>query len=159
MINLIACIAKNGGLGYKNKLLFHFPEDMVYFKEQTMGNPVVMGRKTYESLGRLLQGRRNIIFTSNKSYNVPGAEMMRSMGEFWRLYDRELENENVFVIGGADLFKEFLPYADTIHLTEVKQIRPADSFFPQFNRSSYVTHTKSRNKNYTIAKYIKPGRF
>lgn len=159
MINLIACIAKNGGLEYKNELLFHFPEDMVYFKERTMGNPVVMDATTYENLGRLLQGRRNIIFAPSQNYDVAGAEVVHSMEEFWRLYDRELENENVFIIGGADLFKNFLPYADTIHLTEVNQLRPADSFFPQFNRSSYIAHTKSRNKNYTITKYIKPGRF
>lgn len=157
MVSLIATISKNWGLGYKNDLLFHFPEDMVYFKNQTMGNVVVMGRKTYESMGRLLQGRRNIIFTRSQSYHVPGAEVVHDMSEFWRLYDHELENLNVFVIGGADLYKEFLPYADEIHLTEVNQIKPADTFFPQFNKSSYTIHTKTRAPAYTITKYIKPG--
>lgn len=159
MISLIACISKNWGLGYKDKLLFHYPEDMTYFKNQTMGNVVVMGRKTHESIniGRLLQGRRNIIFTRSQSYNIPGAEIVHSMTDFWELYSRELKDKNVFVIGGADIYKEFLPYADEIHLTEVNQLKPADTFFPQFNKNDYIAHTKSRHHEYTITKYIKPN--
>lgn len=154
MINLIACISKNNGLGYKGELLFHYPEDMAFFKQQTNGNVVVMGRKTFETFSRPLENRRNVVLT-HQSLSTPGFEEVHSIAEFWRMAETVEPDQDIYIIGGAELYRQFLKHADNIYLTEVNSLRPADAFFPQFDKSDYRLHIESLGKNYRIVRYTR----
>lgn len=131
-ITIIAAVGRNYELGRKNDLIWHFHADMVFFREQTTGSPVIMGRKTYESLPKLLPKRRNIIITSNPGFAVEGAEICRSIDEAVSL----CENEDAFVIGGGKIYEQFLGVADRVLLTEIDdECSDADTFFPRFDKA------------------------
>lgn len=136
-ISMIAAVGKNLELGKKNDLIWHFKEDMKFFKKTTMGHPVIMGRKTFESLPKALPGRKNIVISANPEYKADGAEVVTSVEEAIKL--AEAENTDAFVIGGGRIYTEFLPYADNLYLTEINAECPdADTYFPDFNKSDYI---------------------
>lgn len=136
-ISMIAAVGKNLELGKNNDLIWHFKEDMKFFKETTMGHPVIMGRKTFESLPKALPGRKNIVISNNPEYKADGAEVVTSVEEAIKL--AEAENSDAFVIGGGRIYTEFLPYADNLYLTEINAECPdADTYFPDFNKSDYI---------------------
>ena len=121
-ISMIAAVGKNLELGKNNDLIWHFKEDMKFFKETTMGHPVIMGRKTFESLPKALPGRKNIVTSVEEA-----------------IKHAEAENTDAFVIGGGRIYTEFLPYADNLYLTEINAEYPdADTYFPDFNKSDYI---------------------
>lgn len=130
---MIACVSKDGGLGKDGGLLWSIPEDMKFFRETTKGSTVIMGRKTFESIGRALPGRRNIVLSSRKGENADVEWCTRE----------ELEDTlktvsgKKFVIGGASLYEMFLPEAEKIYLTEVESTKPADTIFPEFDKSQW----------------------
>ena len=134
-VSMIAAVGRNLELGKNNDLIWHFKEDMKFFKDTTMGHTVVMGRKTFESLPKALPGRKNIVISSNSEYQAPGATVVTSVDEALRIAD----NEEIFVIGGGKIYSEFLPYADNLYLTEIDAECPdADTYFPQFNKADYI---------------------
>ena len=134
-VSMIADVGKNLELGKNNNLIWHFKEDMKFFKDTTMGHTVVMGRKTFESLPKALPGRKNIVISSNAEYQAQGATVVTSVEEALQIAD----NEEVFVIGGGKIYAEFLPYADKLYLTEIDaECEDADTYFPQFNKSEYI---------------------
>lgn len=134
-VSMIAAVGKNLELGKNNNLIWHFKEDMKFFKDTTIGHTVVMGRKTFESLPKALPGRKNIVITSNADYQAQGATVVTSVEEALQIAD----NEEVFVIGGGKIYAEFLPYADKLFLTEIDaECADADTYFPQFNKSEYI---------------------
>lgn len=136
-ISMIAAVGKNLELGKNNDLIWHFKEDMKFFKETTMGHPVIMGRKTFESLPKALPGRKNIVISANPEYKADGAEVVTSVEKAIKL--AEAENTDAFVIGGGRIYTEFLPYADNLYLTEINAECPdADTYFPDFNKSDYI---------------------
>lgn len=136
-ISMIAAVGKNLELGKNNDLIWHFKEDMKFFKETTMGHPVIMGRKTFESLPKALPGRKNIVISANPEYKADGAEVVTSVEEAIKL--AEAEDTDAFVIGGGRIYTEFLPYADNLYLTEINAECPdADTYFPDFNKSDYI---------------------
>lgn len=136
-ISMIAAVGKNLELGKNNDLIWHFKEDMKFFKETTMGHPVIMGRKTFESLPKALPGRKNIVISTNPEYKADGAEVVASVEEAIKL--AEVEDTDAFVIGGGRIYTEFLPYADNLYLTEINADCPdADTYFPEFNKSDYI---------------------
>lgn len=136
-ISMIAAVGKNLELGKNNDLIWHFKEDMKFFKETTMGHPVIMGRKTFESLPKALPGRKNIVISANPEYKADGAEVVTSVEE--AIKHAEAENTDAFVIGGGRIYTEFLPYADNLYLTEINAEYPdADTYFPDFNKSDYI---------------------
>ena len=136
-ISMIAAVGKNLELGKNNDLIWHFKEDMKFFKETTMGHPVIMGRKTFESLPKALPGRKNIVISNNPEYKADGAEVVTSVEEAIKL--AEAENTESFVIGGGRIYTEFLPFADNLYLTEINAECPdADTYFPEFNKSDYI---------------------
>ena len=136
-ISMIAAVGKNLELGKNNDLIWHFKEDMKFFKETTMGHPVIMGRKTFESLPKALPGRKNIVISANPEYKADGAEVVTSVEEAIKL--AETEDTDAFVIGGGRIYNEFLPYADNLYLTEINAECPdADTYFPDFNKSDYI---------------------
>lgn len=134
IISMIAAVGKNSELGKGNDLIWHFKEDMKFFKETTMGNTVIMGRKTFESLPKALPNRKNIVITNNKNYSAEGATVVNSPDEALAL----AESEEVFIIGGGRIYSHFLPLADKLYLTEIEaECADADTFFPQFDKSLY----------------------
>ena len=134
MISMIAAIGKNNELGKNNNLIWHFKEDMKFFKEITMNHKVIMGRKTYESLPGPLNGREMIVIstgTVDKAIRV--CDNINSIVDKYKNSDEE-----VFICGGASIYKEFLPYANKLYLTEINSTcDDADTFFPEFNKSEW----------------------
>lgn len=123
----------NNAIGKENKLLWNLPADLKFFKTTTMGCPIIMGRKTYESIGRLLPGRKNIIVTRNLDFKVEGAEIYHSA-------DKALQSckeDKVFIIGGAEIFNILLPKTDIVYRTLVKASFDADVFIPAINEKEF----------------------
>lgn len=129
-ISFIVAKGKNGVIGNGGKLPWHFPEDLKFFKQTTMGLPVIMGRKTWESIGRPLPGRRNIVITRNKDYLAKGAEVVNTLEEAIKLFG---PNDTVMIIGGASVYREALPLADTAWITEIDGEFEGDTFFDDLN--------------------------
>lgn len=131
MISIIAAVARNGAIGKHNQLLWHLPEDMRHFRETTRGKPVIMGRRTWESLPdsfRPLPGRHNVVVTRNPAYEAVGATLASSLDE---AIQKAGAVDEVFVIGGAELYAKALPIADRLYLTEIASEFAADVFFPE----------------------------
>ncbi|MBL8396592.1 MAG: dihydrofolate reductase [Candidatus Accumulibacter sp.] len=131
MLSLIAAVARNRAIGKDRRLLWHLPEDMRYFKEKTLGKPVIMGRKTWESLPaafRPLPGRRNIVVSANASYPASGATWAYSIEQALTLTQ---DADETMIIGGAELYRQTLPLANRLYLTEVDQDYEADAHFPE----------------------------
>lgn len=144
MISMIAAIGKNRELGKNNDLIWHFKEDMKFFRETTTGNTVVMGRKTFESLPHALPNRRNIVITQNANYVADGAETAESIEKAIEM----TKNDNVFIIGGGKIYSAFLEIADKLYLTEIDdECEDADTFFPEFNKEEY---TAERLTDFTV---------
>ncbi|MBI2721796.1 MAG: dihydrofolate reductase [Bacteroidetes bacterium] len=123
----------NNAIGKENKLLWNLPADLKFFKTTTMGCPIIMGRKTYESIGKLLPGRKNIIITRNKSFKIEGAEIYHSAAEALQ----SCKENKVFIIGGAEIFNILLPKTDIIYRTLVKASFDADVFIPSINEREF----------------------
>ena len=126
-LSLIVAMAKNRVIGADNKIPWHLPNELKLFKSLTMGHHIVMGRRTYESIKRLLPGRTTVIVTRQKDYSVPGAVVAHSIRE---ALEACRGDDEIFVIGGADLFRETLPIADRIYLTVVDAEPRGDTFMP-----------------------------
>jgi len=134
-INIIAAVGKNNELGKNNDLIWKFKEDMKFFKETTMGHPVVMGRRTFESLPSILQGRENIVI-STTDINNDKIKLYKSIKEFLISYKNY--NDDIFIIGGASLYKAFIDIATALYLTEIDAIeKDADVYFPIFNKEKF----------------------
>jgi len=134
MISIIAAIGKNRELGFGGKLPWYLPDDLKRFKNITRGHTVIMGRKTLESLPGVLPSRRNIVITRDKAYKHEGVEVVGSIEKALELVKADPEP---FVIGGGEIFKQALPYADKMYLTHVEAELRADSFFPEFNMNEW----------------------
>lgn len=134
-LNLIAAVARNGAIGKDNALLWRLPEDLKFFKRTTLGCPVIMGRKTFESIGRPLPGRRNIVVTRNATWQHDGVEVAGSLNAAIALVKDEAQ---VFVIGGGELYTQALPRADQLILTEVDANFEGDTFFPAWDRAAFT---------------------
>ena len=154
-IALVVAVADNGVIGRDGKLPWRIPEDMqgdylvanvIGFKAKTMGKPVVMGRKTWESLPkRPLPGRTNIVVTRDPDYAAEGAAVAHSVDDAILAASRE-GTEEIAIIGGADIFKAALPRADRIYLTEVYGVVPGDVNFPSFNRARWRETFRERHE-------------
>ncbi|MHB8916257.1 MAG: dihydrofolate reductase [Thiobacillus sp.] len=134
-LSLIAALAQNRVIGIKNRLPWKLPEDLAHFKALTLGHPILMGRKTFESLGRPLPGRRNIVITRNADYQPAGCELATSIPAAIELC---AEAEEIFFIGGAELYQQVLPLVDRLYLTEVQIEAQGDAWFPEFARAWFA---------------------
>ena len=132
--SLIVAFANNYVIGINNSLPWHLPEDLKRFRALTMGHHIIMGRKTYESLGRLLPGRTTVIVTRNKDYKVAGALIAHSLQAALALAAGDVEP---FIIGGAELYKEGLKLATKLYITEVHAEFAADAFFPEIDLNEW----------------------
>jgi dihydrofolate reductase len=135
MISIIVAVARNGVIGSGNKMLWHISEDFQMFRRVTMGHPVVMGRKTFESLGRALSGRTNVVITRNPEFAAEGATVVGSLEEALALFPA---SEEVFVIGGGEIYRQAMPLADRLYLTRVGADYDGDTRFPDWNPAEWT---------------------
>ncbi|MDQ0217974.1 dihydrofolate reductase [Peribacillus cavernae] len=136
MISLMLAMDENRLIGKHNQLPWHLPSDLRYFKNVTMGHPIVMGRKTFESIGSVLPGRENIVVTRRTDYKAEGATIVHSIDEVKQLSDSL--DEEIFVIGGAEIFKEVLPVTDRLYITEIHHRFEGDTYFPEIDEHEWV---------------------
>jgi dihydrofolate reductase len=137
ILSLIVAMDEKNGIGIKNQLPWHLPEDLKFFKSNTMGKPVIMGRKTFDSLGRPLPGRLNIVLSRQNDVPLPEGVLLYSSMEDTI---QKLETENVteaFVIGGGKIFEEAVSFVDNMYITRVHTVVDADVFFPHIDHSHW----------------------
>jgi dihydrofolate reductase len=140
MISIIVAIAENLAIGKNNDLLWHIPGDMKYFKRVTSGHPVIMGKRTYDSLPRRpLPNRRNIVITDQPGETIDGCEMAYSIEGAVALCSPAEEN---FIIGGASVYRQFIPFTDRLYLTRVHKAFDGDVFFPELDFSQWQLQSR-----------------
>lgn len=184
LVSIVAAIGKNRELGKNNKLLWHIPEDLKRFKQLTSGHPIIMGRKTFESIGRPLPNRANIVITRDKSFqchsglglktgpeglsriaNAPqndektqtSCEVVYSLDEALRTV-KENDQEEIFIIGGGQIFEQAMPLADRLYLTIVDATFDADVYFPDYSMFTKVISEEKGESNgykYTFLELVK----
>jgi dihydrofolate reductase len=133
-VTIIAAMARNLAIGLNGDMPWHLPGELKHFKETTMGKPIVMGRKTWESIGRALPGRQNIVVTGNRSFQAPDCEVAGSLDEALRI----ASGEEVMIIGGGQLYQQALPFSDRMILTLVDCEPEADTWFPQWQSDDWL---------------------
>ena len=151
MLSIIVAKAKNNIIGKNNELVWHLPEDLKHFKELTTGHTIIMGRKTYESLGKPLPKRKHIIFSQNPDFKVheENVQVVHSLLEIQDLIEGK---EEAFVIGGAMIYNFLMPYVKKMYVTEIKQEFDGDAFFPiidseEWKETSRTTGIKNEENN------------
>lgn len=147
-INLIAALDRNRGIGFKNQLLCHLPADLKWFKDQTMKHPILMGKHTFESIGRVLPGRKNIVVSKTMTNAPSDLIVVNSLND---AFDSCLTDEACFVIGGSRMFTEALPKANSLYITQIHHEFEADTWFPAFSEIEWSLimeeHHSADNKN------------
>ena len=156
MISIIAAIGKNNELGKDNNLIWHIKEDLANFKNLTMGKKIVMGANTYKSLPKKLAGRTYIILSQSLK-DIPDAMIFSNFNDLLN-YLNSIDEE-VMIIGGASIYKLFLPYADKLYLTKIDAAAPADVYFPKFNKEDYIIKNVIAKENekfkYKFVEYVR----
>jgi dihydrofolate reductase len=153
-LTIIVAIDAQGGIGIDNKLPWHLPEDLAHFKRTTSGHPIIMGRKTFDSIGRPLPNRRNIVITRNPAWRHDGVEAVSSLDEATRLVDGE-----AFIIGGAQVFNAALPQVSRLIVTEIDKTFDCDTFFPKIDPEHWQEierqrhHAESNACDFSIVTY------
>ena len=154
MIKIIVATSRNRVIGNDNTLIWHLPADLKNFKRLTTGSAIIMGRKTYESIGKPLPNRRNIIITRDENYKVDNCEIVNSLEESLLLC-----NSDCFIIGGGEIYKQVLPIADEIYLTLIDEVFEGDTYFPEIGddwfeseRQDFEPDEKNKYK-YSFIKY------
>ncbi|WP_293301595.1 dihydrofolate reductase [Pedobacter sp. UBA4863] len=132
-LGLVVAISSNNAIGKDNQLLWHLPADLKHFKSITSGHTIIMGRKTYDSIGKPLPNRRNIVITRQKGLQIEGIEVVNSLAEALSL----CKQEEVYIIGGAEIYRQAISLCDKIELTRVHQDFDADAFFPELDNATW----------------------
>lgn len=160
-VSVIAALAKNRVIGIDNRLPWRLPEDLAHFKALTLGHPILMGRKTFESLGRPLPGRTNVVITRNPGYHPEGCLVADSIPAALALCGQA---DEVFFIGGAELYAQVIPLADRLYLTEVDIEVQGDAWFPDFDRGAFSETSREARMgqkgdalNFDFVMYERPG--
>lgn len=152
-LSALVAMAKNRVIGCNNALPWHLPPDLKHFKSLTMGHPIIMGRKTYESIGRPLPGRISIIVTRQAGYQVSGAIVVGSLAQALQAARRKGDEHadlgsaadgETFIIGGAEIFRQALPLCDRIYITEIQADFAGDILFPEFNLEEWIEMSRDR---------------
>jgi len=156
-LSMIVAVAHDGVIGVNNTLPWHLPEDLKRFRALTMGHHIIMGRKTYDSLGRLLPGRTTVIVTRNENYKVEGALVAHSLEAAIALCE---DDEEVFLIGGAELYQAGLKLAHKLYITEIELDVVGDSFFPklvstEWQETEREAHTSEKGLKFSYVTYLR----
>ncbi|MEI8343814.1 MAG: dihydrofolate reductase [Candidatus Moraniibacteriota bacterium] len=147
-ISLICAIAENRAIGKNNQLLWHIPEDFKYFKEKTIGHVIVMGQKTYESIGKPLPNRTTIVLSNDQTFNEERVVLARTFEEVFQKA-REIEKEEIFICGGGSVYSQTIGMADKLYLTVVEGDFEGDVFFPEYGEfTKIVSQRKSSDENF-----------
>ena len=161
ILSLIVAVDKQSGIGKDNRLLWHLPADLKYFKRITSGHTVIMGRKTFQSIGKPLPGRRNVVLSRDPSFHAEGCDIY---DDFFTALKTCRDEPEVFVIGGAEIYRQALQVADRIYITRVNTVAEADTHFPEFSMSIWklinLEKHKADEKNafdYTFSLYQRVG--
>jgi dihydrofolate reductase len=137
-LSILVAMARNRVIGQNNTLPWHLPADLKHFKSLTMGHPIIMGRKTYESIGKPLPGRTNIIVTKQTSFHAPGTKIANSIEEALEISkDSSHTNDESFIIGGAELYQQTLKLCHRMYITEIQSDFAGDTFFPEYNHDEW----------------------
>lgn len=140
---MIVAMAENRAIGKDNELLWHLPADLQYFKRTTMGKPILMGRKTYQSIGRPLPGRVNIVVSRDQTFAPDGVVVVRSIEQ---ALEAASEHDDVMVIGGASFYEQMLPMTQVLYVTQVHEIFEGDAFFPELDSSEWKKTHEQHNQ-------------
>lgn len=158
MIHLLVAKSDNNVIGQDNQLIWHLPNDLKHFKEITTGHPIIMGRKTFESIGRILPNRTNIIITRNRNYSIENAKVAHSLNEALELA-KEID-KNIFIIGGGKIYEQAIDFADILEVTEVHENFEGDTYFPEIDLNvwkeiSRIKHYKDEKNefDYSFVRY------
>ena len=143
IISIIVAIAENNAIGKGNQLLWRMPADLKHFKDATTGHTVIMGRKTFDSVGKPLPNRRNIVVTRNVALQIEGVEVVNTLEKAISLCN---ENEEVFIVGGAEIYKMAMDLTDKIYLTVIHSVFDADTFFPVIDGAVWTETDVVKNK-------------
>lgn len=157
LISIIAAVGLRRELGRNNKLLWHIPEDLKRFKEITSGHPVIMGRTTYQSIGKSLPGRANIIVTRDESLMISGCTVVHSIAKAISIASAK-DDQEIFIIGGGQIYSQGIKFADKLYLTVVEEEADADTFFPEyanFNKEIFCQENNRGNLKYTFLELTK----
>lgn len=162
---IIVAMSTNRVIGIDNELPWHLPEDLKHFKQKTLGKPVVMGRKTFESIGRPLPERKNIVITRDAAWSAEGVEVVNSVDDAITIASQHALAESVsevMLIGGAMIYEQVLPLVSKLYITEVKSIIEGDAYFPEVDLKQWLeSHREShiseaQNLSYDFVEYIRP---
>ena len=141
-ISLISAVAQNGIIGRTNDLPWHLPDDFAFFKRKTSHHPIIMGRKSLEALGKPLKNRTNIVITRNQGFSVEGVVVVHTLED--ALAEAKAVNQDeIFVIGGAEIYAMALPVATTLYLTEIHKAYEGDAYFPSFDKADWQEVSRS----------------
>jgi dihydrofolate reductase len=155
MLSAIAVIGQNRELGRKNQLIFQVPGDLPRFRQITTGHPIIMGRKTFESIGRVLPGRTNIVITRQSEWEHEGVLVVDSLEEAIKEAGRSLGSEEIFVIGGGEIFALAINLVERLYLTVVEESESlADSFFPDYSDFSQVVGEELHKEGGLVYRYL-----
>ena len=150
IISLIAAMGKNRVIGADNSIPWKLPQDMKRFKELTTGKPVVMGRKTFEAIGRMLPNRTNIIITRDRNYKAEGCVVVHSTEEALKAAHK---NQEFMIIGGAEIYKQFLPIANRMYLTFIDKNFEGDAYFPEYDKNEWKEVSREEHADENGLKY------
>jgi len=156
-LSLVVAMDANRGIGVDNKLPWHLPEDLAHFKRVTLGHPIIMGRKTFESIGRPLPGRRNIVVTRNSDWHHEGVDVVHSLDDAVALVGAD----SASIIGGAQIFAAAMRVADRLIVTHIDKVYRCDTFFPAIDSSEWTAvaneplHSPTADVDYAIVTYDK----
>lgn len=150
MINLIAAIAKNGVIGNKSKMPWNIPEEFNLFQKITQDAVIIMGRKTYATIGRGMLNRKNIVLSKTKTA-LPGVEVCTTIAE--SIAKAESYGQNIFVIGGSEIYQQFFPFADKMYLSHLKKEYAGDTYFPKFNKEQWKIESKKDYLDFELIIY------
>lgn len=155
-MNIIAAVDNHWGIGIRNDLLVRIPNDQKHFRQETMGKVIVLGRRTLETFpqGMPLQGRTNIILSSNRDYRVKNALVLHSLEELLRELEK-YRSEDIYIVGGASVYEQMLPYCDTAHITKIDRYYEADRYFPNLDKMPQWQITQdSEEQTYFDLEYV-----
>jgi dihydrofolate reductase len=148
-ITVLAAVGANLVIGRAGDMPWHLPPDLAHFKATTMGHTMVMGRKTYDSIGRALPGRRTVVITRQQGWHAPGVEVAHSLAEALALAGPT----EVFVVGGSEVYRQAMPFADQMMLTEIEQSPQGDIFFPTFEPDHWHEIARERHEGFAFVTY------
>jgi len=149
-ISIIVAMSKNRVIGVKNSLPWHISEDLKRFKRLTTGYPIIMGRKTFESIGKPLPERRNIVISRNQNLKLQDVEVVKSIEDALKICSSE---NLIYIIGGEQIYNLAMPYANNIHLTEVNKEVEGDAFFPEFDKNEWKEIARENSKDFIDTSY------